>query len=82
MFRLMSTVLALCVLAMAVPAAAQDVTFRFTGVITQPPEDFSFPEIVEGTEFTGAYTCHEVGGFTGSSDRTSRDPGASVRTRT
>lgn len=55
-FRTISTVSALLVLAMAMPAAAQDVTFRFSGVITQREAEYSFPDIVEDTPFTGAYT--------------------------
>ena len=56
MSRRLSTVLAFCLLAIAPPAAAQDVTFRFTGVITARWADSSFPDIVEGTQFVGAYT--------------------------
>jgi Collagen triple helix repeat (20 copies) len=56
LFRVRSAVVVLCLLALAAPAAAQDVTFRFTGIITGRPTDLSFPDIVEGTEFTGAYT--------------------------
>ena len=56
MFRSLATVVALSLIAIAAPAAAQDVTFRFTGVVTQRPGDSSFLEIVEGSQFTAAYT--------------------------
>jgi hypothetical protein len=43
------------VVAAAVPAAAQDVTFTFSGTITYA-DRLPFPDITVGTPFTGSYT--------------------------
>ena len=48
-----------CALALAMctagPAAAQDVTFTFTGTLTAA-DNSPFPELAAGTPFTGSYT--------------------------
>ena len=41
--------------AFATPAASQDVTFNFSGTITQLYNS-PFPDVAEGTPFTGSYT--------------------------
>jgi hypothetical protein len=56
MLRLVSTAVVVGLLASAAPATAQDVTFRFRGVITERAADNSFPDILVDTPFTGAYT--------------------------
>jgi hypothetical protein len=40
---------------LAAPAAAQDVTFKFSGAITERFGD-AFPDVTPGTPFTGTYT--------------------------
>ena len=42
-------------LGLAVPAAAQDVTFAFTGILTAN-ENSPYPELTPGTPFSGTYT--------------------------
>ena len=46
---------AVLTLGLAVPAAAQDVTFAFTGILTAN-ENSPYPELTPGTPFSGTYT--------------------------